>query len=357
MRTARSNAPPRIRVRTAAAASSGDAGARYCVVVADLIVMKKRGEELDPLFSFSVARALGAARETVFLGLLAEAPRFGIALDAAALDQLNTRDDLKLIDLRTIAMQGILPPEHLPPLAEAKAVLGWHAHHRFCPNCGVPTRPVQGGWQRDCPRSQAEHFPRTDPVVIMLAIAGERCVLGRSPRFPKTMWSALAGFAEPGESIEEAVRREVREEVGLDCARVSYFASQPWPFPSSLMIGCHAEALSGQSISITVEIEEALVRPRGAQTDAEPPAPGGPGGAAADRHSAPHRSRLRRKRPEHFLRIVAASARGNGIIRRRRAARARRRRARRSNRRAPRARSGCRHSRRRYGARSAAAAE
>src|SRR5208282_4677834 len=112
-------------------------------------------------------------------------------------------------------------------------------------------------WRRDCPSCKTEHFPRTDPVVIMLAIAGERCVLGRSPRFPKTMWSCLAGFAEPGESIEEAVRREVQEEVGLTCAWVKYFASQPWPFPSSLMIGCHAEALTEKIVIDHSEIEEA----------------------------------------------------------------------------------------------------
>ena len=154
-------------------------------------------------------------------------------------------------------MQGAVAAEHLPPLAEAKAVLSWHARHRYCPNCGVATNLVQGGWRRDCPSCKAEHFPRTDPVVIMLAIAGERCVLGRSPRFPQTMWSCLAGFAEPGESIEEAVRREVLEEVGLACARVKYFASQPWPFPSSLMIGCHAMALTEQIVIDKDEIEEA----------------------------------------------------------------------------------------------------
>ena len=231
--------------------------ARCYVIVADLIVMRKRGEALDPLFALGEARTLGAAREMVFLGLQEEAPRFGLALDAAALEPLKARSDLKLIDLRTIAMQGIVPPEHLPPLAEAKAVIGWHEHHRFCPNCGAATLPVQGGWRRDCPVCKAEHFPRTDPVVIMLAVAGKRCVLGRSPRFPKTMWSCLAGFAEPGESIEEAVRREVREEVGLVCARVRYFASQPWPFPTSLMIGCHAEALSETIVIDRSEIEEA----------------------------------------------------------------------------------------------------
>ena len=135
--------------------------------------------------------------------------------------------------------------------------MGWHARHRFCPNCGTPTNLVQGGWRRDCPSCKAEHFPRTDPVVIMLPVVGERCVLGRSPRFPKTMWSALAGFAEPGESIEEAVRREVREEVGLVCTRVAYFGSQPWPFPTSLMIGCHAQAVDETIVIDRDELEDA----------------------------------------------------------------------------------------------------
>ncbi len=241
----------------ALAALAAHNSARCYVIVSDLIVMRKRGEQFDPLFPPSEARTFGAARETVFLGLLRRAPRFGLALDAGSLESLKARADLKLIDLRTIAMQGIVAAEHLPPLAEAKAVIGWHTRHRFCPNCGAPTLPVQGGWRRDCPACKTEHFPRTDPVVIMLAVAGERCVLGRSPRFPKTMWSCLAGFAEPGESIEEAVRREVREEVGLICARVSYFGSQPWPFPTSLMIGCHAEALSETIVIDRSEIEEA----------------------------------------------------------------------------------------------------
>ncbi len=128
---------------------------------------------------------------------------------------------------------------------------------RICPNCGAKTEVVQAGWRRDCPACKAEHFPRTDPVVIMLPIAGERCVLGRSPRFAPTMWSCLAGFAEPGESIEEAVRREVLEEVGIAIGRVKYFASQPWPFPSSIMIGCHAEALSDTVVVDREELEDA----------------------------------------------------------------------------------------------------
>jgi len=239
----------------AAMANNGHAG--FYLIAGDQVVLKKNGEGFDPLFSPTEARACGSPSETVFLGFLDEAPRFGAALDTPAVEPLKARGDLKLIDLRSIAVQGIVAADHLPPLAEAKAILGWHARHRFCPNCGAATDPTQGGWRRDCPSCNAEHFPRTDPVVIMLAIAGERCVLGRSPRFPPTMWSCLAGFAEPGETIEEAVRREVREEVGLSCARVKYFASQPWPFPSSLMIGCHAEALTGNIVIDQSEIAEA----------------------------------------------------------------------------------------------------
>jgi NAD+ diphosphatase len=221
------------------------------------VVLRANGAGLDPLFSPDEAAALGTARETVFLGLFDAAPRFGIGLDPAAIEPLRARADFQLIDLRTIAMQGVVATQHVPPLAEAKAILGWHARHRFCPNCGAATVLAHAGWRRDCPACKAEHFPRTDPVVIMLPVAGERCVLGRSPRFPKTMWSCLAGFCEPGESIEEAVRREVAEEVGITCARVKYFDSQPWPFPSSLMIGCHAQAVGETIVIDRSEIEEA----------------------------------------------------------------------------------------------------
>jgi NAD+ diphosphatase len=222
-----------------------DQRAAIYVISGELIVLKSRGEELDPLFSLAQAQTLGQLHETIFLGLLDGAPRFGAGLEAAA------------VEARTIAVQGAVATEHVPPLAEAKAVLGWHARHRFCPNCGAATRLTQGGWRRDCPVCKAEHFPRTDPVVIMLPVAGDRCVLGRSPRFPQTMWSCLAGFCEPGETIEEAVRREVAEEIGLVCAEVTYFASQPWPFPSSLMIGCHALAVTDEIVIDESEIEEA----------------------------------------------------------------------------------------------------
>jgi len=148
-------------------------------------------------------------------------------------------------------------PAHLPPLAEAKAILHWHARHRFCSTCGAPTQSVEAGWRRDCPQCKAQHFPRTDPVVIMLAIDGDSCLLGRSPRFIPGMWSCLAGFIEPGEAIEDAVRRETLEETGIRCGRVQYFASQPWPFPSSLMLGCYTQALTREIVVDSEELEGA----------------------------------------------------------------------------------------------------
>jgi len=241
----------------ALAALAADRQAGAYVIGGDLIVMKKRPPLNDPLFTMSEARALGPATETVFLGHLDGAGRFGFGIAPATVEALKTRDEFLVTDLRGIAVQGLAEPEHLPPIAEAKAVLHWHARHRFCPNCGVATQAVCGGWRRDCPNCKAEHFPRTDPVVIMLAIAGERCLLGRSPRFAPTMWSCLAGFIEPGETIEDAVHRETREEAGIACGRVVYFRSQPWPFPTSLMIGCHAEAVTHDIVVDHEELEDA----------------------------------------------------------------------------------------------------
>ena len=254
------------RIERAAERRNNDAGiaalvaqpnAGFYAIGGDLIVMKKGAALNDPLFTMDEARALGPAGETIFLGLLDDAPRFGYGLAPATAEALSERDGFLVTDLRSIAVQGLVAPEHLPPIAEAKAVLHWHLRHRFCPNCGAPTRAVQAGWKRDCPQCKVEHFPRTDPVVIMLASDGERCLLGRSPRFVTTMWSCLAGFVEPGEAIEDAVRRETREEAGIACGRVTYFASQPWPFPTTLMIGCHAEALSRDIVIDREELEDA----------------------------------------------------------------------------------------------------
>src|SRR5690348_5214401 len=239
------------------AALENDRMARAYALGGEHVVLKKTANGLDPLFRPAEARALGEPIETVFLGLADGAGRFGVGLEPAGLDAIEEREDLYVSDLRSIAVQGLADAEHLSAIAEAKALLHWHARHRFCANCGVLTNVVHGGWRRDCPACSAEHFPRTDPVVIMLVISGDRCVLGRQARFAPGMWSCLAGFVEPGETIEQAVRRETREEAGIVCGRVVYFASQPWPFPASLMIGCHSEALSTDITVDRTELEDA----------------------------------------------------------------------------------------------------
>ncbi len=141
--------------------------------------------------------------------------------------------------------------------ATAKAVMGWHISHRFCARCGMESVFAMGGWQRDCAACGGHHFPRTDPVVIMLITQGNAVLVGRSPGWPEGMYSLLAGFVEPGETIEAAVRREVFEEAGVHVGQVSYLASQPWPFPASLMIGCMGEARDTALTIDPAEIEDA----------------------------------------------------------------------------------------------------
>ena len=150
-----------------------------------------------------------------------------------------------------------LTPRDAELVATGKAILGWHATHGFCAKCGAPSDVTHGGWQRTCPSCGAHHFPRTDPVVIMLITHGNDVLVGRSPGWPAGMYSLLAGFVEPGETIEAAVRREVYEESGVKVGPVSYLASQPWPFPASLMIGCWGEATSHDIQIDPNEIEDA----------------------------------------------------------------------------------------------------
>ncbi|MGR3500798.1 NAD(+) diphosphatase [Pseudaestuariivita sp.] len=142
--------------------------------------------------------------------------------------------------------------------AIGKGVLEWHQTHGFCARCGAATHASQGGWQRQCASCGAHHFPRTDPVVIMLITHGNSVLVGRSPHWPEGMYSLLAGFVEPGETLEAAVRREVFEEAGVPVGAVSYLASQPWPFPASLMFGCHGEALDTAITLDPIELDDAL---------------------------------------------------------------------------------------------------
>ncbi len=184
----------------------------------------------------------------IFLGLGDGRAHF--AIDATG-SSVAPDIDTELVDVRALA--PAIATGEAAILAEARCLLDWHARHRFCAQCGSPTRVVSAGWVRRCPDCRASHFPRTDPVVIMLAIHGDRGLLGRNRRRAGARFSCLAGFVEPGETLEAAVRREVREESGIRCGRVRYLAGQPWPFPSSLMIGFLAEALTEE---ITVDPEE-----------------------------------------------------------------------------------------------------
>ena len=151
-----------------------------------------------------------------------------------------------------------LDPRTAELLATARGLMEWHRTHGFCARCGARSAIADGGWQRVCPSCGARHFPRTDPVVIMLVTHGNSVLLGRSPGWPDGMYSLLAGFVEPGETVEAAVRRETMEEAGVPVGEVGYLASQPWPFPSSLMLGCRGRALARDITLDPVELEDAL---------------------------------------------------------------------------------------------------
>lgn len=199
--------------------------------------------------------------EFVFLGLEGERAYFALEVGTSSLKE-NLKGADKFIDLLSMAIQREVEDfgEILSLVGRGKMLLEWNGRRHFCSCCGHKTRAGQGGYLRICESSECEakHFPRTDPVVIMMVISGDKCLLGRSPNFPPGNYSALAGFMEPGETIEEAVRREVWEEAGIKVGAVSYVKSQPWPFPSSLMIGVMAEALSEEINLEGDELEDAF---------------------------------------------------------------------------------------------------
>lgn len=211
-----------------------------------------------------------AEAQELFLGLLPNGqPVF--ARDVSAFEPLVSDEDtspwssasvefkeldgLTFRDLR--AVMTTLTPLEAEMAGTARGLFAWHRSHGFCAACGTKTEMSQAGWQRECPACGGSHFPRTDPVVIMLVTRGNSVLLGRNENWPKRMYSLLAGFVEPGEPIEAAVRREVFEEAGVRVGKVTYVTSQPWPFPASLMLGCRAEAESTEIIIDPVEIEDA----------------------------------------------------------------------------------------------------
>jgi NAD+ diphosphatase len=188
--------------------------------------------------------------ELVFLGLLDGRARFGAVPDGG-----DTAPAYTLREMWRLLVG--LPAEELALYGGARSLLDWHARHRFCARCGQSTVLAKGGWQRDCGSCGAQHFPRTDPVAIVLVENGGNLLLGRQARYPPRSYSALAGFIEPGESIEEGVAREMFEEAGVRVREVSYIASQPWPFPSQLMIGCHAVTDDTELTVDRAELEDA----------------------------------------------------------------------------------------------------
>lgn len=221
------------------------------------LFLDQNGERELAWLGGSARALLGAHPTTLFLGVDdGGAPVF--ALEAPAQFDLNDSPLSGLGGFENLrAMLPVLSGADAAIVGCAKSLLEWHARHRFCANCGAPSALAEGGWKRECSSCNAEHFPRVDPVVIMLPVRGESCALGRQKHFPRGMWSALAGYIEPGESIEEAVARETLEEAGLKASAVRLHSSQPWPFPSSLMIGAICEVEDGDILVDQDELEDA----------------------------------------------------------------------------------------------------
>lgn len=260
-----------------AAALRGDAAQQAALLARGKVLALWRGKPLAKAgcglgWVAAGAAVLRDAGLTVFLGHDGDTPVFAADISgwqppdadhtvSGFLDQTEQRhpalpDDLAFVELRAVMLR--LTAREAELAATARAVLQWHRSHGFCAACGAASVPVMAGWQRACPACGAQHYPRTDPVVIMLVTHGNRALIGRSPGWPEGMYSCLAGFVEPGETVEAAVRREVFEESGVRIGAVRYLCSQPWPFPASLMLGCAAEAVTDAITLDPVELEHAL---------------------------------------------------------------------------------------------------
>jgi NAD+ diphosphatase len=239
-------------------------GARF-LVLADLKpVIRSNPQRTEAKLAWFTLEALTRfglpAADALFLGV----DKAGNGHFALAVTEHRTRnvpgaiENLRpIVDLRSLAMQGTMSPEELSLCGQARALAQWHENARCCGHCGGTTLVKDGGWRRKCWACGLEWFPRTDPVVIMLITDGDRCLLAHEHRFADKMYSTLAGFIEPGEDIEHAVRREVREEAGIKVGEVRFHSSQPWPFPHSLMLGCIGRAETTELTIDTAEIAEA----------------------------------------------------------------------------------------------------
>ena len=247
-----------------------DPAARAIVLWRGKLLLSQDGGPLARVpLDHSVTKDASALR--VFLGRDDAGPVFAISLDSwnpelPEADQMGSFADLTLqqhpatgdavfAELR--AMMTSLSARDAELAATAKAVIAWHRSHRFCSSCGHESAVADAGWRRQCPSCNTPHFPRTDPVVIMLITSGDNVLVGRSVGWPEGMYSLLAGFVEPGETMQAAVRREVIEETNVHVGMVSFLASQPWAFPSSLMLGCYGEAETTEITVDPAELEDA----------------------------------------------------------------------------------------------------
>lgn len=231
-----------------------DASVRLLVLRDGRTLIKLKGETFDPWFALGELDGLASSMEqAILLGADDWGPVLAVP---GSIEPEQLPDTIKAIEHRSIYIQGLVDEAALGALAQAAALLGWNASHRFCGKCGGQTQMRAGGYRRHCPSCGADHFPRTDPVAIMLTATADKCLLGRGKHFAPGSYSALAGFIEPGETIEDAVRRETLEEAGIRLGRVVYYASQPWPFPYSLMIGCYGEPLNEDIHADSSELED-----------------------------------------------------------------------------------------------------
>lgn len=223
-----------------------------------LVAIEDEADRARPRIDWRAIPQSPGTRERVFLGLLDGAPRFAVDVSDFSEDEARgfAGDHARFQDLRSLALNG-LASETATLLAQAKSLVDWHARHRFCANCGAATVVADAGYRRRCDACSADHFPRTDPVAIALVTRGDTCLLGRAPRLPPRVYSALAGFVEPGETLETAAAREIYEEAAIEIGEVRYMFSQPWPFPSSLMMACRAEARTDEIRLLDGELEDA----------------------------------------------------------------------------------------------------
>lgn len=250
------------------------ANACFIVFAGDRVLLNQQSPDAasvtfsaEDVAAFGVGPRVARAETSVFLGLsgampaasdrgnpAGRAPLFACLSDIEP-EALEARG-IAHIDLRSLVTSGIVPAAEAGAVAQGRSLLNWHGSHGFCSKCGAPSILSQGGYRRDCPACGTQHFPRTDPVVIMAVTRDDRILLGRQARFLPGMYSCLAGFLEPGETIEDAVRRETWEEAGMRVGRVAYHSSQPWPFPNTLMIGCFGEALDEAIFPDRNELED-----------------------------------------------------------------------------------------------------